>query len=135
MREQDIFPEKVSDWIIFLRGIQFENWVVPRAATVTYPEKHVIAFRSRSTSFSFASRMKAFKEGPALPQELFVWDLPLTFLTHFPALRSLTLNRVFFEDPGNHSVALAAACADSPPTHLDHLDLTLDISELNQLSS
>jgi hypothetical protein len=57
--------------------------------------------------------------------------LPLAFLAHCPALRSLTLTRVSFHDPDNFDFA---ALPDSPPTQLEHLDLDLDTYELNFLS-
>ncbi|KAJ7801445.1 hypothetical protein B0H14DRAFT_3489576 [Mycena olivaceomarginata] len=61
--------------------------------------------------------------------------LPLAFLAHCPALRSLTLTRVFFHDPDNFDFTAAlAACADSPPTQLEHLDLALDTWELDFLA-
>ncbi|KAJ7512929.1 hypothetical protein B0H11DRAFT_13225 [Mycena galericulata] len=64
-----------------------------------------------------------------------LYGVPFTILAHCPALRAVTLKWVTFDERDNHDFsATLAACASSPPTQLEHLDLDLDTRVLVLLS-
>lgn len=64
-----------------------------------------------------------------------LYGLPFTLLAYCPALRSVMLKWVTFDERDNLDFAVTlAACAGSPPTQLEHLDLDLDERVLDLFS-
>ncbi|KAJ7785346.1 hypothetical protein DFH07DRAFT_948428 [Mycena maculata] len=64
-----------------------------------------------------------------------LYGLPFTLLAHCPALRSVTLKWVTFDERDNLDFAKTlAACAGSPPTQLEDLSIDLDTRVLGLLA-
>ncbi|KAJ7705680.1 hypothetical protein B0H16DRAFT_1826523 [Mycena metata] len=64
-----------------------------------------------------------------------IYGLPFKVLAYCPALRSVTLKWVTFDERDNLDFAAQiAACADFPPTQLTHLSIDLDTRVLKLLS-
>ncbi|KAJ7354273.1 hypothetical protein DFH08DRAFT_854514 [Mycena albidolilacea] len=124
-------------WIPTSPGFSKAHWQFPSLFVSLVRLCISIAVDWTNISENFRNSMQLTLRSPTITclELAGLAGLPLTFLGHCPALRSLTLTRVFFHDPDNFDFAAAlAACADSPPTQLEHLDLDLDTYELDFLS-